>query len=592
MIAPSKRDDYPFLADWFAISLRWLMLLAIPSTLLIAGTLNWNVIYLILFGTLWNIFSSLLALVNRRIPAHRLIHVVMDVLLAGSFFHFSGGLTGPLIWVSLMSLFTAAIYYEWRGSMAMAVILSMLQAIYVFFFTPLTPYAVQLLLMLAGFNLVGGLIFGLLSGQLIGTFRHHYQGLIGKRRDEEHYAQRRERDRMRTVINLIETLSASLDYQTVIETALDTSIEAMGVSSPDADKMVCAALLFNQHELMVQAGRGLTGSDLRQTFPVQSGVLKEVVDAAKAKMITNPAQDGELGHIQALQKCNQALLLPLHRGLNAFGVMVFAHPDSHFFNADRCEILEVLSHQAVVAIQNARLFQDIAEEKERIVATREEERKKLARELHDGPTQSVSAIAMSVAIARKLLEKDVNEASEELARIEGLARRTTQEIRTMLFTLRPLVLESDGLAPALQTMADKMRDTYQQNVVVDIDPEVIALLEPAKQTVTFYLAEEAVNNARKYAHANEIRVKLRFISHNKSMGLLEIIDDGAGFDVEAVNHNYEQRGSLGMVNLRERTDLVNGVLHIDSAPGKGTRVQVAIPFTQEAADRLQRGLTR
>ena len=70
MIAPSKRDDYPFLADWFAISLRWLMLLAIPSTLLIAGTLNWNVIYLILFGTLWNIFSSLLALVNRRIPAH------------------------------------------------------------------------------------------------------------------------------------------------------------------------------------------------------------------------------------------------------------------------------------------------------------------------------------------------------------------------------------------------------------------------------------------------------------------------------------------------------------------------------------------
>ena len=320
--------------------------------------------------------------------------------------------------------------------------------------------------------------------------------------------------------------------------------------------------------------------------------MKEVLDNARAKLISNPAQDPELGAIMALQKCRQGLLLPLHRGMNAYGAMLFAHPDEHFFNAERCETLEVLSQQTVVSIQNARLFQDIAEEKERIVTTRDEERKKLARELHDGPTQSVSAIAMSIAIARKLLEKDANAASEELARVETLARRTTQEIRTMLFTLRPLVLESDGLAPALQAMADKMRDTYQQNVVIDIDPEAALLLEPNKLTIIFSLVEEAVNNARKHAQAKEVRVKLGFVSRDKSLGLLEISDDGLGFNLDAVNHNYSQRGSLGMVNLRERTDLISGVLHITSAPGKGTRVQVAVPFTQEAADRLQRGAAK
>jgi signal transduction histidine kinase len=592
MITPSKKDDYPFLADWFAISLRWLMLLGIPSTLLMAGMLNRNVIIVILFATIWNIFSSMLTLVNRRIPAHRLIHVTIDVLLTALFFVFGGGLSGPLIWISLMALFTSAIYFEWRGSLIMAAVISVLQTAYVLIFTPLSNLVVQQMFMLVGFNLAGGLIFGLLSRKLIVIFRRRYQGLLVKRQDDEQRAERRERDRMRTVINLIETLSSSLDYQTVIETALDTSIQAVKIGASDAELMISAALLFEDNDLKVQAGRGLTGNDLRQTFPAKAGALKEVLNTGKAKMITAPSHDPELGQILALQKCRQALLLPLHRGLNAYGVMLFAHPTEHFFNSDRCETLEVLSHQAVVAIQNALLFQDIAKEKERIVATREEERKKLARDLHDGPTQSVSAIAMSIAIARKLMEKDIGEASDELARIETLARRTTQEIRTMLFTLRPLVLESDGLAPALQAMADKMRETYQQNVIVEVDPETSGLIESAKQTVVFYLAEEAVNNARKYAQASEIRVKLRFVSRDKSLGLLEINDDGVGFDVEEVNNHYEQRGSLGMVNLRERSDLINGVLHIDSAPGKGTRVQVAIPFTQEAADRLQRGLTR
>jgi signal transduction histidine kinase len=72
----------------------------------------------------------------------------------------------------------------------------------------------------------------------------------------------------------------------------------------------------------------------------------------------------------------------------------------------------------------------------------------------------------------------------------------------------------------------------------------------------------------------------------KEMALLEIQDDGIGFDVESVNRNYDQRGSLGMINLRERTELVNGVLNIQSTAGKGTRVQVYIPLTEEAADRL------
>jgi signal transduction histidine kinase len=194
---------------------------------------------------------------------------------------------------------------------------------------------------------------------------------------------------------------------------------------------------------------------------------------------------------------------------------------------------------------------------------------------------------MRVNLARRMMAKDVNEATNELVKIEELAHRTTKEIRHMLFTLRPLILESQGLNAALQAMAEKMRETFSQNVLINVDENVLSEMEMGKQGVIFYIIEEATNNARKHANAPHIWVRLR--SFQKEVALLEIEDDGLGFDVAAVNKSYDKRGSLGMVNLRERSELVNGLLNMDSAPGKGTRVQVYIPLSEEAADRLHRG---
>jgi signal transduction histidine kinase len=243
----------------------------------------------------------------------------------------------------------------------------------------------------------------------------------------------------------------------------------------------------------------------------------------------------------------------------------------------------------VIAIQNARLYQDLEHEKTQIVETQDEARKKLARDLHDGPTQGVSAITMRIGLVRKVLQTHPEQVDQQLALIEDLARRTSTEIRHMLFTLRPLVLETDGLEAALRTMAQKMQETFQQNVGVEVNQAIVKQLEIGRQTVVFYLVEEALNNARKHAQAPQIWVRLNYFANDPGFALLEIADNGIGFDVGAINKEYEKRGSLGMVNLRERTELLNGVLNIDSAPGKGTRVQIYIPLTDEAADRLENG---
>jgi signal transduction histidine kinase len=94
-----------------------------------------------------------------------------------------------------------------------------------------------------------------------------------------------------------------------------------------------------------------------------------------------------------------------------------------------------------------------------------------------------------------------------------------------------------------------------------------------------------VNNARKHARAAHIWVRLKML--RDGLSLLEVEDDGVGFSVDNVDSSYASRGSLGMVNMRERTELLNGVLRVESAEGRGTRVQVIIPLTDEAADRIR-----
>jgi signal transduction histidine kinase len=110
-----------------------------------------------------------------------------------------------------------------------------------------------------------------------------------------------------------------------------------------------------------------------------------------------------------------------------------------------------------------------------------------------------------------------------------------------------------------------------------------------KRGLVFYIIEEAVNNARKHANATEISV--RFGPLDSGIAVLEVHDNGVGFDVGAVTRAYDERttSSLGLVNLQERTELVNGALQIESAAGKGTTVRVYVPLTEEAAERLHHG---
>jgi len=422
------------------------------------------------------------------------------------------------------------------------------------------------------------LIFGLMAGYYWGQRNKN----AARKKKGEQVSEGWMDDRWKQIYRLTTDLSNTLNYEKLLDTALDLSSAALTQANESSSPLVSAVLLFDQNELIVQAARRFTNADFRAVFPGAKGVLGQAINHGEATLTQEVTQDPEISRVIAVRACKSAYCIPLRSGLDVYGVLLFAHPNKDFFAQENCEILDIMAVQAMNAIQNARLYQDLAQEKERLAETQEETRRKLARDLHDGPTQSVAAIAMRVNFARRLIERSPKEASEELFKIEDLARKTTKEIRHMLFTLRPLVLESKGLRAALEAMAEKMHETYGQDVLIEVDDHIVAQLDMGKQGVIFNIADEAVNNARKHAQAAHIWVRLK--PSQRGLALLEIRDDGVGFDVETMNSTYENRGSLGMINLKERSELLNGVLQLQSKPGVGTRVQVYIPLTEEAAE--------
>ncbi len=577
-----KRFDTPYMADWFAISLRWIMLVGLIVSLGLGQKLELSSTWPLGLMILWNLGMTALAGLNIRMPFHRRLNLVVDMLLTGAFFWVQGGIRGPAFWAGLLPILTGSIYFEIIG----AVITSLLFSAFVVYLSIQADGNTSLGILIAGILSALGILFGFLGRRLMDHMRKNRALWV----DEEEKKRAIQNERMRAIYELTSTLSTTLSYKRVLDSALDMSAAALNPNvEPEqttSDPLVGAVMLFNAGKLRIGSARRFTNADMRITFEGSEGILKKALDEGEPIKFKDIGYDHELGRVVALRTCTSGYVFPLRSGFNVYGVLMFAHPEPDFFTVERTNLLDIIGRQAVIAIQNARLYQDLVEEKERLADVYEEARKKLARDLHDGPTQSVAAMAMRLNISRRMLAKDPKSANEELVKLEELAHRTTKEIRHLLFTLRPLILESQGLAAAIQSMSDKMMETFSQRVVVEIDERAAQQLEMGKQGVIFYIIEEAINNARKHAAAEAITVRLRQVE--TGVVLLEISDNGVGFDVKTVTQNYDKRtsSSLGMVNLRERAELVNGLFNIESQVGKGTNVQVYIPLTEEAADRL------
>lgn len=386
-------------------------------------------------------------------------------------------------------------------------------------------------------------------------------------------------DRAHSLQTMASTLSATLSFERVVEQALDVcslALEEMGIPR---DSLVGAVFLYEDGLLKPIARRRFLGHDAEKSITGTGGVIGAALSQAEPVVTNNPQDDPELKVYAAFGDCLTAVCVPLRAGFQLFGAMVIGTETAVQFDREHFELFESVGDQAVIALQNAQLYQRLEAEKQRLIEADDEARKELARDLHDGPTQTIAAMAMRVNFVRGLIDTDPERAKQELERIEILIKKTSTEIRGMLFTLRPLVLETQGLGAAI----DSLLKRFGENDGIEmrlIGSENGSLLSKPAQSVVFSIIEEALNNARKHSQASLIEVRLW---RANDLFAASVYDNGVGFDTYHVDRDYSTRGSLGMVNMRERAERIDGSLRVESHPESGTTVTLVVPIDKQGA---------
>lgn len=210
----------------------------------------------------------------------------------------------------------------------------------------------------------------------------------------------------------------------------------------------------------------------------------------------------------------------------------------------------------------------------KIILAQEEERKRVAREIHDGPAQTMANVVMRAEFCEKLLTANRSEVGEELRELKQIVRASLQEIRRIIFNLRPMTLDDLGLIPTIKRYIEVFKESGQIEVELTIEGEE-RRLKNTYEAALFRLVQESLNNARKHAQATRVKVSIVVAAENLTV---RVADNGVGFDLDAVLSEISGRERFGLLSMKERIELLSGQLTIDSAAGAGTRITALIPL--------------
>ncbi len=209
-----------------------------------------------------------------------------------------------------------------------------------------------------------------------------------------------------------------------------------------------------------------------------------------------------------------------------------------------------------------------------ITRSQEEERARLARDLHDGPVQNLIALGQRAEMAQRMLERgDLSGAFQSLAELRSAEREVVAEIRRLVGTLRPVYLEDLGFLPALEALVAHAASQTEARLRLKTE-EVAGKISPAVELAAYRIVQEALHNAVRHAHAQNILLSVR---HRREGLTLSVTDDGVGFHLPARPDELTHAGHFGLVGMRERALLAGGTFQIHTTPGAGTEVTVHFP---------------
>ncbi|KPL81167.1 GAF domain-containing sensor histidine kinase [Herpetosiphon geysericola] len=388
---------------------------------------------------------------------------------------------------------------------------------------------------------------------------------------------RSELDEMNLLYQVSQSIASDIDLRSLLRTIIEKVTQI--VDSESASLL----LVDDVHKELYFETPSSNNQELRSyRMPMDQGFAGWVVTHGQGLIVDDPQNDARFYRqvdSDISHQTRNILTVPVRSRERTVGVIQAVNKRNGPFTEHDLRTLSMLANQAAISIENANLYTKLKEERDRLIRKEEEVRHQINRDLHDGPTQSIAAISMNIEFIKKLMHAMPERVEDELNSLAALVKKTYQELRTLLFELRPLGLETQGLIATLHEYSSKFRDP--SGMQVRFTPgNFVGRLAPQTAAATFMIIQEAVNNARKHAKASMVWIEL-FQDSERHMLTAVVRDSGIGFDLQSITTSYEERGSFGLLNMGERATLAGGSFEIRSSAGEGTQIIIRVPMLVE-----------
>ena len=392
----------------------------------------------------------------------------------------------------------------------------------------------------------------------------------------------------RIVLVAVRLTGASVGAAYVLDSANDTLVAyALENAESAANSNIFSPLAaFEPAQSWLFLPEDENTGDLRPRLGLNDSVVGYVAQSGELTLIVNPQDDPRFSPEQVASdsgilgvEVGSMMTVPMiFKGAITGALQLVRSPSAGVFDAWSLDLMRTLAAQGAVAVANAQMYRRIRNERDRIIQTQEDERKRLGRELHDGPAQKLAQVVMALEFAGQLVEAGESErAVEEMAHARETANDATREIRNLLFDLRPLVLDAEngGLISALRHFTGRFRKGRNgSGPHISLAADYPQRLSHNIELTAFAIIQEAVNNALKHAGAEHVWIDVK---ETEESLVATVRDDGQGFDPDTVRAEYESRGSWGMLSMSERATLIGATVSIASKPGRGALVTLVAP---------------
>jgi signal transduction histidine kinase len=406
-------------------------------------------------------------------------------------------------------------------------------------------------------------------GRQAGLAAHAIQLTSDLQRSREQLEQRVE-ERTRELSSLLEvshTVASTLQLKPLLGLILDQLKAVVGYTGASIFAVEGEELILlddrnpdpREHLMPLRFPRKRLGLMWQTLTSRESPIIRDVHDdSSLAQAFRLAVGDLSKTASHAVRAC---MIVPLMLRDQVIGMLVLVASEEDAFTQHQATLALAIATQAAIAIENAQLY----EQAQQLAAV--EERQRLARELHDSVSQALYGIALGLHTARIQLDRDPGELPESLNYLLSLAEAALEEMRALIFELRPESLESEGLVVALSKQGAALQARHGMAVQTELCEEPNLPLQ-VKQAL-YRIAQEAMHNTVKHARASKVELVLR---QTATAVVLEVRDDGVGFDPTG-----SFPGHLGLHSMQERLSSLSGMLQIESAPGQGTSIVVQVP---------------